>query len=143
MRTISIKVLAGLAVWLGLQTMPVLADTMQEQAILDNIKPIGTVAVAGESASGGGAVAEVKAARSGSDVYHAVCMACHATGAAGAPKVGDKAAWGPRAEQGIDTLLHSAINGKNAMPPKGTCADCTDEELKGAIEYMLSETGLK
>jgi cytochrome c5 len=55
--------------------------------------------------------------------------------------VGDSAAWGPRAAQGIDTLLTHATNGLNAMPPKGTCADCSGDELKNAIEYMLSQSG--
>ncbi len=105
----------------------------------ENIKPVGAVTVADQS----GASAASTGPRSGADVYNAVCMACHATGAAGAPKVGDKAAWTPRFAQGIDTLLNNAVNGIRAMPPKGTCADCSDDELKGAVAYMLSETGFK
>ncbi|MGD8312746.1 MAG: c-type cytochrome, partial [Gammaproteobacteria bacterium] len=61
----------------------------------------------------------------GQQVYQASCQACHATGAAGAPKLGDKEAWAPRIAQGMDTLLANAISGKNAMPPKGACASCT------------------
>jgi cytochrome c5 len=70
------------------------------------------------------------------------CNACHGTGLLGAPKVGDAAAWGERAkkEGGVDGLLAKAISGINAMPPKGTCADCSDADLKGAIEKM---SGLK
>lgn len=64
------------------------------------------------------------------------CTFCHATGAAGAPKVGDAAAWKPRLAQGMDTLLKNAKNGKNAMPAKGMCADCTDAEFKALIEYI-------
>ncbi|MEZ5541595.1 MAG: c-type cytochrome [Pseudomonadota bacterium] len=73
-------------------------------------------------------------------IYNTKCMACHATGAAGAPKVGDKEAWAPRIATGMDALLASATNGKNAMPPKGTCMDCTADDLKGVIEYMTSQS---
>ena len=59
---------------------------------------------------------------------------------AGAPKFGDKAAWEPRIAQGIDAMLSTAINGKGAMPPRGTCMDCSDADLKAAIEYMISNS---
>lgn len=76
-------------------------------------------------------------------MFNSFCMACHATGAAGAPKVGDKAAWELRFKQGMDTLVKNAVNGIRAMPPKGTCGDCSDDELKGAIAHMLNESGFK
>jgi len=76
----------------------------------------------------------------GKATYDATCQLCHAAGVAGAPKVGDKEAWAPRIAQGMDTLLQHATNGLNAMPPKGTCATCTDEDLKAAIEYMTSQS---
>jgi len=76
----------------------------------------------------------------GQETYQASCQACHATGAAGAPKIGDKEAWAPRIAQGMDTLLKHATEGLRAMPPKGACAACTEDELKGAIEYMVSES---
>jgi cytochrome c5 len=76
----------------------------------------------------------------GQQVYQSSCQACHATGAAGAPKVGDKEAWAPRIAQGMDTLQKHATEGLRAMPPKGACATCTDEDLKGAIEYMVSQS---
>jgi cytochrome c5 len=67
-------------------------------------------------------------------------MACHATGAAGAPKVGDAAAWAPRIAQGMDTLVQHSINGLRAMPPRGTCANCSDEDLKAAVTYMVERS---
>ena len=76
----------------------------------------------------------------GQKIYQSSCQACHATGAAGAPKVGDKEAWAPRIATGIDAMLAVAIKGKNAMPPKGACAACTDDELKETIEYMVSQS---
>ena len=71
-------------------------------------------------------------------IYDNKCMACHATGVAGAPKLGDKAAWAPRIAAGMDALMANATNGKNAMPPKGTCMECTDEQLKSVVEYMVN-----
>ncbi len=75
--------------------------------------------------------------RDGATVYNAVCMACHASGAAGAPKAGDKAAWAPRIATGSVALIKSAINGKNAMPPKGGNPDLSDAEVKAAVEHLV------
>ncbi|GAA0696587.1 hypothetical protein GCM10009104_25790 [Marinobacterium maritimum] len=81
--------------------------------------------------------AAAMAERTGEEIYKTKCSVCHAAGVAGAPKFGDAAAWAPRAEKGIDALLATAITGINAMPPKGTCMDCSDSELKAGIQYML------
>ena len=74
----------------------------------------------------------------GQQVYKNSCQACHAAGVAGAPKLGDKAVWAPRIATGIDALVASSINGKGIMPPKGACASCSDDDLKAAVEYMVS-----
>lgn len=74
----------------------------------------------------------------GQQVYQNSCQACHAAGVAGAPKLGDKALWAPRIATGMDALVASAINGKGIMPPKGACASCSDDDLKAAVEYMVS-----
>lgn len=66
------------------------------------------------------------------------CTFCHTSGAAGAPKVGDKAAWQPRMAQGMDKMVLSVKNGKNAMPPKGMCNDCTDADYKALINYLVT-----
>jgi len=84
--------------------------------------------------------AAAPAAKSGQQVYEGVCQACHGNGVAGAPKFGDKEAWAPRIATGMDALLASATNGKNAMPPKGTCMDCSEQDLAAAIEYMVSHS---
>ena len=126
-------------------------DARMRDKVLENIRPVGQVNISGAPAAeaapaattaAAAAPAAASAARSGEQVYNGPCKICHAVGVAGAPKLGDKAAWEPRAAKGIDGLLTSATNGLNAMPPKGTCADCSADELKAAIEYMLSQSGL-
>ena len=78
--------------------------------------------------------------RSGEDVFNKSCTACHSTGAAGAPKVGVAADWTVRVDQGMDTLYANAINGVRGMPPKGLCMDCSDDELKASVDYMLEQS---
>lgn len=75
--------------------------------------------------------------KDGPTVYASVCAACHDTGAAGAPKKGDKAAWAPRIATGNNALYHSALAGKNAMPAKGGAASLSDDEVKGAVDYLV------
>ncbi|MGH8494455.1 MAG: c-type cytochrome [Moraxellaceae bacterium] len=70
------------------------------------------------------------------DKYNKSCGACHNTGAAGAPKKGDKAAWAARSKQGEAALLGHVKNGFKAMPPKGLCMDCSDADFKALIKYM-------
>jgi len=87
------------------------------------------------------AVSEVSdGGATGQKIYKQSCQACHANGVANAPKPGDKAAWAPRIATGIDAMLATAKKGKGAMPPKGTCMGCSDDELKAAIEYMVSQS---
>jgi cytochrome c5 len=85
-------------------------------------------AAAAPTAAAGGA---------GEALYKQVCMTCHATGVANAPKFGDKSAWAPRIQQGIPTLVQNAIKGKNAMPPKGG-SSASDADMRAAVEYMVS-----
>ena len=70
--------------------------------------------------------------------YDKSCKVCHASGAAGAPKTGDAAAWEPRMAKGMDVLVQAVNNGLNAMPPKGMCFDCSDDDYKALIEYMAA-----
>lgn len=79
------------------------------------------------------------AAADGKQVFDSTCTACHATGVAGAPKLGDQAAWAPRLKQGIETLMQSALKGKNAMPPKGGNASLSDAQVHAAVEYMVNQ----
>ncbi|NUY57030.1 MULTISPECIES: c-type cytochrome [Salinivibrio] len=108
----------------------------EKAAIAERIAPVGDVYIDGEAPTQT-AAAEPTGPRSGDQVYNTYCTACHSTGAAGAPKTGDAAAWGPRVDKGMETLAKHAINGFNAMPAKGTCMDCSDDEIVAAIEHML------
>ena len=98
--------------------------------------------VAPAPAAGGPKVAAVAAApakpKDGKAVYDTVCMACHLTGAANAPKLGDKAAWAPRIATGKDAMFQAVVKGKGAMPPKAGAADLKDADIKAAIDYMLA-----
>ncbi len=85
-------------------------------------------------------------ARDGKQVFDTFCHVCHGTpGIPQSPHLGDKAAWAPRIAQGMDTLFQHVKDGYKSptgiipMPPKGTCADCTDDELKAAIQYMVDK----
>ena len=77
--------------------------------------------------------------KDGATIYNTVCGACHNTGAAGAPKLDDKAAWSARVATGKEALYKSAIGGKGAMPAKGGAADLSDDEIKGAVDYVLGK----
>lgn len=83
------------------------------------------------------AATPVAASANGEALYKQACMACHAAGVAGAPKLADKAAWAPRMAAGLDGLTASVIKGKGAMPPKGGAAAASDAEIKAAVAYML------
>jgi len=119
-----------------------------ERATIERITAVGRVCVEGKECEGApAAVAAAPAAadgaaaagRPGDAVYNASCSACHGTGAAGAPKLGDKGAWGPRIAQGKATLHKHAIMGIRAMPPKGMCMTCSDDEIMAAVDYMVGK----
>ncbi len=106
-------------------------------AIAEQIKPVGEVHVGSVPAA---APAAAQAAADPEQVYQQSCFACHGTGAAGAPKVGDKAAWADRIAQGKDVLYQHAINGKGAMPPKGGNASLSDDTVKAVVDFMVSKS---
>ena len=111
--------------------------TMEDIAM--RLKPVITIdsILASSAGSGSGEMAQ----KSPQQLYEGACLACHASGVAGAPKVGDGAAWQARLGDGIDALLTSAIKGKGAMPPKGG-STYSDDQLRMVIEYILAESGL-
>ena len=109
---------------------------MSPDAVAKRLKPVGNLTFAD---AGGDAA---KAPKSGEEVYKSVCTACHSSGAAGAPKLGDKSDWAPRLKAGQKTLLNSALKGKGAMPPRGG-ADSSDLEVERAVVYMANQAGAK
>jgi cytochrome c5 len=126
------KILVTLLTVLSIASVQATEPTKNE--VEQRIKPVGQVYLAGAEPEKPAVPAGPK---SGADVYQQACFACHGTGVMDAPKKGDKAAWAPRKAKGLSVLLEHAINGFNAMPPKGTCMACSNDEIKAAIDYML------
>jgi cytochrome c5 len=110
------------------------AATKDDEAANKRIAPVARVEM---SAPAAGAAA---GSRSGEQIYKAVCGACHEAGVAGAPKLGDSAAWAPRIKTGLDGMMKVAIAGKNGMPPRGA-SDANDAELARTIVYMANKSG--
>lgn len=118
-----------------------LSGSLEEQSIIERIKPKASVYIdqAKEMAQPESAVAQ-KTQDIGASRYEQTCKMCHETGLADSPKLGDKKAWASRIAQGMDVLFKHAIEGMKAMPPKGGCSSCSDEEIKKAVEYMVSHS---
>ena len=120
-----------------------------EDQIAERIKKVGLVCVQGEECLDGTTqgttvvttAAPVTVASSGGGVeanYNKTCATCHNAGVAGAPKMGDVASWEPRLAKGMDVLYSSSINGMPpAMPAKGMCFSCSDDDLKALVDYMV------
>jgi cytochrome c5 len=110
------------------------SDSMLPESIEARISPVAGFELRDASAP--------QAARSGEEVYKAVCSACHAAGVAGAPKQGDNASWSARLTSGLEALVNSALKGKGAMPPQGG-GDFSDVEITKAVVYMANTAGGK
>ena len=145
-RVKSSKLIMGCLATLGLTASAGIAlaqDDAEREAIAERLKPVGELCVQGEdcgtmaAASGGSSSASSGGDIDGEGIYNNVCMACHETGAAGAPIRGDEAAWADRVEQGFATLLDHSINGFNAMPARGGNPNLSDAEMEAATAYMV------
>jgi cytochrome c5 len=110
------------------------SNAMTKESIAARIKPVAALELKG--------AAGVKALKVGSEVYTAQCSACHAAGAAGAPKFGDAGAWAPRIKTGYDALLNSALKGKGVMSAQGG-GDYEDAEIARAVVHMANASGGK
>ena len=116
---------------------------LQRAEIEARIQPFSHACVAGDESCAVGAVeSSVAVARSGEEVYNGACMACHATGAAGAPMVGDAGAWAARMEKGMDALYASGVNcvAGTGMIARGGCSNCSDDEIYAAVDYMVDNS---
>tara|TARA_B100000929_G_C15503603_1_gene418159 strand:- start:1915 stop:2370 length:456 start_codon:yes stop_codon:yes gene_type:complete len=122
-------------------SIPEINKDNTDPTLIDRIKPLGEVYVEGDTSPRNDKIENtvvVASSRSGEEVYNSSCSACHSSGVLGAPKAGNKDDWSSRLEGGISALLKSSISGKGAMPPKGTCGSCSDDELLAAIEFMVN-----
>lgn len=154
---------------LVLLAFALLSHSVSAQNVGDNIRPVGSICLAGQACVGtvAGAMTEasvadaaepaievaaepaadaasmeVSAAASEFDAagaYQMSCNACHGTGAAGAPMLGDAGAWEARMEKGMDALMSNVINGVGAMPARGICMTCSDGDLQDIVNYMLAQ----
>ena len=106
---------------------------LEPKAVAARLAPVGSVEVIDVNAP--------KVYKTGEEVVKTVCAACHMTGAANAPKIGDKAAWAPQIRLGLDGMLKLAITGKGAMPPRGGVPDLSDLELARGIVFMANQSG--
>jgi cytochrome c5 len=111
----------------------------QEAEMSERLAPAGEIVLEKDVASAAPVASASSGPRSGEDVFNTKCTACHSSGAGGAPKIGVAAAWADRIAQGMDTLYANAINGIRGMPAKGLCMDCSDDELKAAVDYILEK----
>jgi cytochrome c5 len=114
------------------------AASEDTNTMLERLKSPASVCVVGDPcAESIGKASIVAAARAGDQVYNAACAGCHISGAAGAPKTGDAGAWASRLDKGMDTLVKHVVEGYNAMPARGLCTDCSDQELADAVAFMV------
>lgn len=120
------------------------ADHLAEHTIEERIKPSGKVYVEGDDVPvSKPAVVESAATsvvRSGKEIYEISCAMCHATPAMGAPVFGNVESWSSIIAKGEEALINNAINGINAMPPMGTCADCSTDEMASTVKYMIENS---
>jgi len=129
------------------QLQQVTTDPRYVSSVQERLQPVASVAVAGQDntalkiKSSGPETAAAAIPKDGTAAYETACIACHGAGIAGAPKVGDKAAWGPRIAQGKDTLYNHALHGfqgkSGVMPAKGGRADWPDDLIKQAVDHIV------
>ena len=112
------------------------SETMVENSVLERIKPVGEVRIDTSTQVASAEIVET-AVRSGEEIYNSKCAGCHTSGVMGSPKFASLEDWAPRVDLGLEKLTLSAIAGKGGMPAKGTCMDCTDDDIKITVQYML------
>ena len=112
------------------------SETMVENSVLERIKPVGEVRIDTSTQVAAAEIVET-AVRSGEEIYNSKCAGCHTSGVMGSPKFASLEDWAPRIDLGLEKLTLSAIAGKGGMPAKGTCMDCSDNDIKITVQYML------
>lgn len=129
---VPVFIIIGLVVFVTSGNKPNAGVDNPELGIAQRIQKVGSVEVRDAN----------RPLRTGEEVFKGQCAACHATGAAGAPKFGDAAAWAPRIKTGFEALVHSALKGKGAMSPQGG-GDFNDTEIARGVAYMANAAGAK
>ncbi len=139
--TLLAKTLVILLSFMGLLLAEQAIAAAKDQ-ITARLEPTGKVCVFGEDCAKGMKVpgAAPSAPKTPESVYNTYCQACHAKGVNNAPTFGDAKLWAPHIAKGKDVLYQSALNGFNngAMPQRGTCADCSDDDIKATVDYLVS-----
>ena len=130
--------IVNIAAWFSLQPRQYGGSSSADTC--ERIRPVGEVVIGAAEpiASAPPTAQRAVTPRSGEAVYRAACVACHGAGVAGAPKFGNAADWAPRLAQGTDSPLLHAVQGFRAMPPRGGCADCSDAEIRAAVDYLTA-----
>ena len=129
-------IVCAMAMLAATLTSAVLQAGSVEDGIVSRIHAVGSICIEGEDCAKALTVAAA-GPRSAEDVYNKGCLACHTSGAAGAPKFRIAADWTARLALGTELLYSNAINGKGAMPARGLCPNCSDDEVKAAVDYMI------
>ncbi|PHM19183.1 MAG: cytochrome c5 family protein [Curvibacter sp. PD_MW3] len=129
---VPVFIIIGLVSYVTSANKPAAGAVNTEKAVAERLQKVGSVEIRDAN----------RPLKSGEEVFKAQCAACHATGAAGAPKFQDVAAWAPRIKTGLEALLNSALKGKNAMAPQGG-GDHSDVEIARAVVYMTNAAGAK
>jgi cytochrome c5 len=129
---IPVFAIIGLVLYVTSADKPAAGASNPEKAVAERIQKVGMVEIRDAN----------RPLRGGEEVYKGQCAACHATGAAGAPKFADAGAWSARIATGFETLVQSALKGKGAMAPQGG-GDFNDTEIARAVAYMANAAGAK
>ncbi len=107
--------------------------------VRERLQPFGRLCRTGDACGGAGTATVGSATMTGEQVYKQFCFACHATGVSESPLLGDVEAWAPRIAKGVDALWESTTNGLGLMPMRGTCMNCSDDELREAMDYVTGQ----
>jgi cytochrome c5 len=147
---VTIGVLVVIAIIISVVATNLVEDKVdtakEEMKILERIKPLGELATTLEEAQKASPIVEepvvavAKEPATPEQIYNTACMACHASGVAGAPVMGDVASWGPRIGQGKDVLIEHAIKGFKGMPARGGSSQLSDEDVIAAVEFMIEKS---
>ncbi|WP_111641699.1 c-type cytochrome [Marinimicrobium alkaliphilum] len=129
-----------LVVALGMSTLAFAQSDRLSEAMQQRLAPVGTLCMEGEDCAAAPTAAASDEPRSGGEIYDAHCATCHAAGVAGAPIMGDADSWADVFARDIDEVYANAINGIGGMPAMGLCMNCSEEEIRVTVDYMIEQS---